>query len=52
MIAAGVRDEIREVAPGLYLGLVYWMGLRVGRFALRFQGGAKSAEKAAGSRNG
>ena len=34
LIAGGVRDEIREVAPGLYLGLVYWMGLRVGRFAL------------------
>ncbi|MGF7209412.1 hypothetical protein GGE65_004009 [Skermanella aerolata] len=34
LIAGGVRDEIREVAPGLYLGLVYWIGLRVGRFAL------------------
>jgi hypothetical protein len=34
LIAGGVRDEIREVAPGLYLGLVYLMGLRVGRFAL------------------
>jgi hypothetical protein len=40
LIAGGVRDEIREVAPGLYLGLVYWMGLRIGRFALRFQGTA------------
>jgi hypothetical protein len=37
LIAGGVRDEIREVAPGLYLGLVYWMGLRVVRFALRFR---------------
>jgi hypothetical protein len=36
LIAGGVRDEIREVAPGIYLGLVYWMGLRIGRFALRF----------------
>jgi hypothetical protein len=40
LIAGGVRDEIREVAPGLYLGLVYWMGLRVGRFALHFPGTA------------
>jgi hypothetical protein len=37
LVAGGVRDEIREVAPGVYLGLVYWRGLRVGRFALRFQ---------------
>ncbi|WP_207483180.1 hypothetical protein [Arenibaculum pallidiluteum] len=35
-IARAVRDEIREVAPGLYLGQVYWHGIRVGRFALRF----------------
>ena len=40
MIAGSVRDEIREVAPGLYLGLAYWRGLRVGRFALRFRGTA------------
>ena len=35
LIARGVRDELREVAPGLYLGLVYWHRLRAGRFALR-----------------
>jgi hypothetical protein len=40
LIAGKVRDEIREIAPGLYLGLVYWRGLRVGRFALRFHGAA------------
>jgi hypothetical protein len=40
LIAGGVRDEIREVSPGIYLGLVYWMGLRVGRFALRFRASA------------
>jgi hypothetical protein len=31
-----MRDEIREVAPGLYLGLAYWGRIRVLRFALRF----------------
>jgi hypothetical protein len=36
-IAHGVRDEIREVAPGVRLGLVYWHGIRVGRFALKFR---------------
>ena len=24
LIAKWIRDEIREVAPGIYLGLVYW----------------------------
>lgn len=38
LIARGVRDEIREVAPGIYLGLVYLLGRRAGRFALRFPG--------------
>ncbi|MGE5762436.1 MAG: hypothetical protein ACM3ZF_00635 [Mycobacterium leprae] len=36
LIAQWVRDEIREVAPGLYLGLVYWDHTRVLNFALRF----------------
>ena len=34
-VARKVRDEIREVAPGLYLGLVYWGREKVGLFALR-----------------
>jgi hypothetical protein len=33
-IAHKVRDEIREVSPGLYLGLVYWGRDRVLRFTL------------------
>lgn len=37
IVARNVRDEIREIAPGLYLGLVYWRGLRLGRFALQFR---------------
>jgi hypothetical protein len=30
-----VRDEMRQVGPGLYLGVVWLYGLRVGWFALR-----------------
>jgi hypothetical protein len=29
-----VRDEIREIEPGLWLGLAYVWGARVLRFAL------------------
>jgi hypothetical protein len=36
LIAHWVRDEIREVAPGVYLGLVYWERDRVLHFALDF----------------
>jgi hypothetical protein len=32
-----VRDEIREVAPGLYLGVVFWVGTKTINFALEFQ---------------
>ncbi len=39
-IARGIRDELREVGLGLYLGLVYWRGLRIGRFALKVGNGA------------
>ena len=34
--ARKVRDEIREVAPGLYLGLVYWKKDKVLHFSLDF----------------
>ncbi|HET6520333.1 MAG TPA: hypothetical protein VFG47_11050 [Geminicoccaceae bacterium] len=37
LVARMVRDEIREVAPGLYLGQSYWGGVRLFRFALRFR---------------
>jgi hypothetical protein len=33
-LAGMVRDEIREIEPGLWLGLVYVWGTRVMRFAL------------------
>jgi hypothetical protein len=36
LVAHWVRDEIRELEPGLYLGHAYWRRHRVLRFALRF----------------
>ncbi|MUG97288.1 hypothetical protein F7734_35150 [Scytonema sp. UIC 10036] len=35
-LAQKIRDEIREVAPGLYLGQAYWDRTRVLSFALQF----------------
>ena len=34
LVARGVRDELRLVRPGLYLGRAHWRGLRLGDFAL------------------
>jgi hypothetical protein len=34
-VARKIRDEIREIAPGVYLGLVYWGRENVGLFALK-----------------
>jgi hypothetical protein len=36
VLAQRVRDEIREVAPGLYLGLVFWGKKEILHFSLRF----------------
>ena len=36
LIAHWIRDEIREVAPGTYLGLVYWDRTRILNFVLSF----------------
>ena len=36
VLAQRVRDEIREVSPGLYLGLVYWEKKKILHFSLRF----------------
>ena len=36
IVAQWVRDEIRLIAPGLYLGKVYWKKKRVIDFALEF----------------
>ena len=35
-VAEHVRDEIRLIAPGLYLGLVYWEKSKTIHFALQF----------------
>jgi len=36
LIAHWIRDEIREVAPGIYLGIVYWDKEKLIHFALKF----------------
>ncbi|MFG1707793.1 hypothetical protein ACFLIM_31765 [Nonomuraea sp. M3C6] len=40
LVARWIRDEIRLVAPGVYLGVVFVRGRRVFEFALRFAGPA------------
>jgi hypothetical protein len=35
-VAQKIRDEIREVAPGIYLGNAYWGKTRVLNFILEF----------------
>jgi hypothetical protein len=36
LLAHYIRDEIREVSPGIYLGLVYWGEKKLIHFALKF----------------
>jgi len=36
LVAQWIRDEIREVAPGTYLGVVYWGKKKLIHFALQF----------------
>jgi len=36
LVAHWIRDEIRQIAPGLYLGKVYWDKKRLIDFALKF----------------
>jgi len=38
MVAHWIRDEIRLISPGFYLGKVYWDGKRLIDFCLQFQG--------------
>jgi hypothetical protein len=40
LIAHWIRDEIRLVAPGLYLGIVFWDHTKLIDFALRFPAAA------------
>ena len=37
LVAHWIRDEIREVSPSVYLGLVYWERERILHFALTFK---------------
>ena len=36
LVAHWIRDEIREVSPCIYLGLVYWSKKKLIHFALQF----------------
>ena len=36
LVAHWIRDEIREVSPGIYLGIVYWSKTKLIHFALQF----------------
>jgi hypothetical protein len=36
LVAEHVRDEIRQIGPGIYLGLVYWKNTKTIHFALQF----------------
>lgn len=36
LVAQWIRDEIREISPGIYLGKVYWDDKRLIDFALEF----------------
>ena len=37
VVAHWIRDEMRVVAPGVYLGIVFWDEKRILNFALEFQ---------------
>jgi hypothetical protein len=36
LLARRVRDEIREISPGTYLGIVYWGRIKTINFVLEF----------------
>jgi hypothetical protein len=36
ILAKHIRDEIRQIGPGAYLGIVYWDNKRTIHFALQF----------------
>ena len=43
IVAQWIRDEIRMVGPGLYLGKVFWSKARLIDFALQFPAGATAS---------
>ncbi len=50
LLARKVRDEIREVSPGTYLGIVYYDGVKTINFVLQFpRAGALRREMAFGA---
>jgi hypothetical protein len=36
LVAKHIRDEIRQIGPGMYLGLVFWDAKKTIHFALQF----------------
>ncbi len=38
LVAGHIRDEIRQIGPGMYLGVVFWDKKRTINFALQFPG--------------
>src|SRR5262244_959349 len=36
LLAHWIRDEIRQIEPGLYLGIVYWKNSKLINFAVQF----------------
>jgi hypothetical protein len=38
LLAHWIRDEIRLIGPGLYLGIVYWSKSKLIHFAIQFPG--------------
>lgn len=36
LVAGHIRDEIRQIGPGIYLGVVFWSKTRTINFALQF----------------
>lgn len=38
LVAHWIRDEIRIISPGLYLGIVYWKNSKLINFAVQFPG--------------
>ena len=43
LVARKIRDEIREVSPGLYLGKVFWGRRRLCDFTVEFRGASHRA---------
>ncbi len=49
LLAKHLRDEIRLIGPGMYLGIVYWDKTRTINFALQFPGLDATVQPGAGA---